>query len=113
MCVVIFSSSIGTRFYTPTMTTPTTWDARIQLGHATQDGLLLHGGQYGIKLYQCPNDGDALITLFNSTDKRLRRFGNITTETGGSVSASTFTTLSDERVKTNIVDASFNEELRD
>jgi hypothetical protein len=81
------------------MTTPSTWDARIKLGHPTQDALLLYGAQYGIKLFQCPTDGGNAIATFQSTDKKLVCDGNITTQTGGSVSASTFTTLSDERVK--------------
>jgi hypothetical protein len=36
-------------------------------------------------------------------------YGNITTQTGGSVSASTFTTLSDARLKTNFISADLSE----
>jgi hypothetical protein len=104
-----YNPVVGSAFYTPNMATPSVWDARIKLGHATQDGLLLYGGAYGIKLYQCPTDGGALITLFNSVDKRLRHYGNISTETGGTMTSSSFVTISDERVKTNIVNADITE----
>jgi hypothetical protein len=104
-----FSNQIGTGFWSPNMTTPTTWDARIKLGHPTQDALQLYAAQYGIKLFQCPTDGGASIATFQSTDKKLVCYGNITTQTGGSVSASSFPTLSDERVKTNIVNVDLSE----
>jgi hypothetical protein len=105
------SASGGNRFYHPNPTTPTTWESRIQLGSAssTAEALWLMGGIAGIRLFQCPADGGAIITQFDSSTKKLRHFGNITTETGGSVSASTFTTLSDARVKTNIVPVDLSE----
>ena len=95
------NASGGNKFYTPNGATPTQWDARIQLGVAssTADALLFLGGVAGIKIYQCPGDGGAIVSQFYSSDQRFRHFGNITTETGGSVSASTFTTYSDMRIK--------------
>jgi hypothetical protein len=96
-------------FYSPNLANPALWDKRLVLGHTTNDGIKLYCGTFGTTIYQHANDGGNAITQFNSTDKRLRHFGNITTETGGSVSASTFTTLSDERVKTDIVNADLTE----
>jgi hypothetical protein len=106
-----FGSASGTKFYSPNGTTPTTWDSRIQLGVAssTADALLLSGGVAGIKVYQCPGDGGAIVSQFYSSNKRFRHFGDITTETGGSVSASSYITYSDMRIKTNIVTADLNE----
>ncbi len=91
------------------MANPSAWDKRLVLGHTTNDGVKLYGGTFGVTIYQHANDGGNAITQFNSTDKRLRHFGNITTETGGSVSASSYITLSDERVKTDIVNADLEE----
>jgi hypothetical protein len=69
----------------------------------------MYGGPTGIAFYQHADNGSASILILQSTDKKAVFYGNIVTQTGGSVSASTFTTLSDQRVKTNIVDADLQE----
>ncbi len=65
--------------------------------------------QQELPFYQHADNGGNQILILQSTDKKALFYGNISTQTGGSVSASTFTTLSDQRVKTKIVDADLEE----
>jgi len=102
-------SETGKTFYSRNVANTALWDARLRLGFSINDAIRLYAGPTGIALYQHANDGGAQIVIFQSTDKKAVLYGNITTQTGGSVSASTFTTLSDERVKTDIVNADLAE----
>jgi hypothetical protein len=104
-------SQSGKTFFSPnTSTAPGTWDARLRLGFTSvNDAVRMYAGPYGIQFYQHADNGGALIMALQSTDKKTICYGNITTQTGGSVSASTFTTLSDARVKTNFISADLSE----
>jgi len=104
----VYSPS-GKTFYSTNVANTALWDARIRLGFSINDAIRLYAGPTGIALYQHADNGGAQIVIFQSTDKKAVFYGNITTQSGGSVSASTFTTLSDQRVKTDIVDADLEE----
>ncbi len=79
------------------------------LGHTTNDAVRIYAGPSGIIFYQHADDSAATMLNLNSSTKKATFYGNISTQTGGSVSASSFPVLSDQRVKTNIVNADLDE----
>jgi hypothetical protein len=104
-----FYGAAAKTFYSPNFANPALYDKRLLLGHTTNDAIRMYAGPLGIYCYQHADHGAALMSRIQSTDKQAVFYGNITTQTGGSVSASSFVTLSDERVKTNIISADLSE----